>query len=223
MPPRPLTRRAGAELGPLQRVAAAAATGVTSSLLSTPAELVIIQQQRTCRPLVETAAGLLRQHGAGVFARAGLPCALREAVYVAGYLGTAPLATSFLQQLPALEGRPDAALVLGGMASGAAAAVLTQPLDTVKTRMQANLVDAEGKYSSLRRGLATLWCVTGCAVDAPRVVLTASRSQGGGGGAKALGRAAAPRWQNNGGYSHPVPYKGESHAISDRERRRMSV
>lgn len=168
----------GAELGPLQRVAAAAATGVTSSVFSTPAELVIIQQQRTCGPLLETAAGLFRQHGVGVFLRGGFPCALREAAYVAGYLGTAPLATGFLLQLPLLEGRPDASLVLGGMASGAAASLLTQPVDTVKTRMQANLVDPEGKYSTLRRGLATLWCVC-VRADCVCVLLTARRlSQG---------------------------------------------
>lgn len=147
----------GSDLNSAQRVLIAAAAGVATSTLSTPCELVIIQQQRTCAALLPTAASVFRSHGASVFARGALPCALREAIYVGGYLGTAPLASAGLQQLAALEGRPDTALVLGGMASGAAAAVITQPFDTVKTRMQANLSDP--RYASTGRALQQLWCV----------------------------------------------------------------
>ena len=43
------------------------------------------------------------------------------------------------------------------MLSGAAAAVLTQPFDTVKTRMQANLRESQETYSSFTRTLQMLW------------------------------------------------------------------
>lgn len=132
-----------------------AAAGVVSSALSTPSELVIIQQQRTCAPLLSTAAQLARERGLLLFTRGWLPCALREGCYVAGYLGTAPLACGLLMGSSLLQERPAGALVLGGVLSGCAAAVLTQPLDTVKTRMQARLDDPA--YSSMTRGLGALW------------------------------------------------------------------
>ena len=79
----------------------------------------------------------------------------REAIYTGGYLGTAPIVKAVLEKSPALADHPNAALLLAGVASGAAAAVLTQPLDTAKTRMQANLGDAA--YSSAWRSMRTLW------------------------------------------------------------------
>lgn len=56
------------------------------------------------------------------------------------------------------EGQPNAALMAGGIVSGVVASVLTQPLDTVKTRMQANLGDVDGPYSTFARGTRTLMC-----------------------------------------------------------------
>ena len=79
----------------------------------------------------------------------------REAIYTGGYLGTAPLVKALLEQSPALADRPSTALLLAGIASGATAAVLTQPLDTAKTRMQANVGRPE--YGSAARSLATVW------------------------------------------------------------------
>ena len=87
--------------------------------------------------------------------RAQSLCMAREAIYTGGYLGTAPIVKAVLEQSPALAPHPNAALLLAGVASGAAAAVLTQPLDTAKTRMQANLGDAA--YSSAWRSMRTLW------------------------------------------------------------------
>ena len=161
-------------------MAVAASAGIASSFISTPCELVIIQQQarlrarrgrspfthadpaqRTCAPLVATTQGLLRQHGAAVLMRGLGPCLLRESCYTAGYLGTAPLVTAMLLRRDAFKDSPSKALVMGAMLSGAAAAVITQPLDTVKTRMQANLEDPRQLYSSMGRGLRTLWAEGG--------------------------------------------------------------
>jgi hypothetical protein len=91
--------------------------------------------------------------------RGGVPCLLRESTYTAGYLGTAPLVTSMLMTHPQLADKPGTALMLGGMLSGVAAAVVSQPLDTVKTRMQANVGDPSGAYVTMTSGLRTMWYV----------------------------------------------------------------
>jgi hypothetical protein len=96
-----------------------------------------------------------------VLLRGGLPCLLRESTYTAGYLGTAPLVTTALVQLPLLADKPSTALMLGAMLSGVAAAVLSQPLDTVKTRMQGNVGDTTGPYASMTRGLRAMWAEGG--------------------------------------------------------------
>jgi len=96
-----------------------------------------------------------------VLARGGLPCLLRDGTYTAGYLGTAPLVTSVLMQDARLRDKPGTALMLGGMLSGVAASVLSQPLDTVKTRMQAHVVDPTGSYANMASGLRTMWAEGG--------------------------------------------------------------
>jgi hypothetical protein len=83
----------------------------------------------------------------------------REAVYTGGYLGTAPLVKALLMGSPSLAESPNTALLLAGVTSGAAAAVITQPLDTVKTRMQANL--GAPAYASAAQALRTLWAEGG--------------------------------------------------------------
>ena len=59
----------GAEMSSVQRVGVSAAAGACSALVSTPTELMIIQQQRTCAQLLPTAARVLREHGVAVLLR----------------------------------------------------------------------------------------------------------------------------------------------------------
>lgn len=151
----------GASFSSVQHVAVAATAGAVSSCLSNPCELVILQQQRNCSPLTATVTQLLRTHGVTIFARGAAPCILREAIYTGGYLGTAPIVSGLLRTLPSLHDAPAAAQLIGAMASGATAAVLTQPLDTIKTRMQGDLMDVDRSYSSLARAASTLWAEGG--------------------------------------------------------------
>ena len=80
---------------------------------------------------------------------------LREAIYTGGYLGSAPLVKSLLESSPQLAERPNVALLLAGIMSGAGAAVLTQPLDTAKTRMQAKLDMPE--YATVTSSMRSMW------------------------------------------------------------------
>ena len=63
--------------------------------------------------------------------------ACRDGIYTAGYLGLSPALQGQLEGMQALQGYPAAVpFVLAGIASGAFAALVTQPVDTIKTRMQ---------------------------------------------------------------------------------------
>lgn len=66
-----------------------------------------------------------------------IPTATRDGVYTAGYLGLSPALKESLDSMESLQTAPAAArFVLAGVASGAFAALVTQPVDTIKTRMQ---------------------------------------------------------------------------------------
>ena len=63
-----------------------------------------------------------------------VPTATRDGLCTAGYLGLSPVLSKYFDSLDTYS--PAVRNVLAGIASGAAAALLTQPVDTVKTRMQ---------------------------------------------------------------------------------------
>lgn len=71
-----------------------------------------------------------------------IPCLVREAIYTATYLGINPILHAEIMKVDrgsAVRLSPTWALVLASCISGTAATVITQPIDTIKTRMQANI------------------------------------------------------------------------------------
>jgi hypothetical protein len=96
----------------------------------------------------------------------------RESLYGSCYLGVCPLLKARLDARLGDRAPPGATLVAAGAAAGVLAAVLSQPFDTVKTRMQSYMGGGE--------------CAT--ARSTARAVAAA-----GGGGASALFAGLAPR------------------------------
>lgn len=83
----------------------------------------------------------------------------RESFYAGCYLGVCPLLRERLDAALTGPGAPPSttSLVAGGAAAGLLATVLSQPFDTVKTRMQAFMCGGEGgKYATARSTAAAI-------------------------------------------------------------------
>ncbi len=65
-----------------------------------------------------------------------IPTATRDGLVTAGYLGLSPVMTTSLEKTSLASHSPAITQVCAGIASGVVAAFLTQPADTIKTRMQ---------------------------------------------------------------------------------------
>lgn len=123
-----------------EMLATAAGAGVVSALVYSPVDLLTIQQQKLDKSLLDTLRFIYQHHGGWKGLYRGLSvCAIREAVYTAGYLGLANVLSARFVQDPHFAEQPFLASVLGACLAGTTAAVLTHPLDTAKTCMQSDL------------------------------------------------------------------------------------
>ena len=142
-------------LSPGARFLAAGLAGGVSGLCVQPLDVLMTQQQKFGGSLVDTARRMREMSRADVnanvnvnenktrrwwracspFTRGVRLVVAREAFYSCGYLGAVPLLR---------EARPDLPFAACAIACGMGAAVLTQPLDTVKTVMQSNLTRQTG-------------------------------------------------------------------------------
>ena len=122
-------------------MATAAGAGAISSLVYSPVDLLTIQQQKLEKGVLETGRYIYTHHGGLQGLYRGLSaCAVREAVYTAGYLGLAPVLTAHLvKDIPSLSDRPFMAGVVGACLAGTTAAILTHPVDTAKTCVQSDM------------------------------------------------------------------------------------
>eukprot|EP00243_Klebsormidium_subtile_P013754 TRINITY_DN9308_c0_g1_i1.p1 TRINITY_DN9308_c0_g1~~TRINITY_DN9308_c0_g1_i1.p1 ORF type:complete len:288 (-),score=15.19 TRINITY_DN9308_c0_g1_i1:390-1253(-) len=146
----------GRKVSDAGKVGVAASAGAVSALVGCPAELIMIQQQKQGGSLASQLRQVVQQHGVTAFAKGLGPTVIRESIYTGTYLGANPLICSKLQQLqPGMfADRPVAAMVVASIVSGLAAAGLTQPVDAIKTKLQANLGDPA--YSSVTRAAASM-------------------------------------------------------------------
>ena len=146
-----------------------------SALVVCPADMLIIQQQKTGLSLAAQVSAIASQHGYGKFKKGLLPAMGREALFTGGYLGLAPvLRAALVRQSPdtfadasssgggvrGADAEPRqgnfASLLLSSLMAGVSAGVLTHPIDTVKTRMQGDL-SPTSPYSSTARTASLLW------------------------------------------------------------------
>lgn len=137
-------------------VAAAAGAGAISAVIYAPVDLITIQQQKLQLNPIQTVRHVVKEFGfIGLF-RGFASCAVREAVYTAGYLGLAPVFTARLTgDVDFFHDKPLVAGVTGSCLAGALAAIITHPVDTAKTKIQADLAGTQ--YPSAISALKQVW------------------------------------------------------------------
>lgn len=116
------------------KLGAAGLAGAASALVSTPAELVMIRQQRRQAGLAATAKEALTK-----FPFRGLwLAAARDGIFTAGYLGVAPVLADKFAAAAAGDGEkpPAWARTAGSLMAGVFAGTASHGFDTVKTAMQ---------------------------------------------------------------------------------------
>ncbi|CAI5725955.1 unnamed protein product [Peronospora destructor] len=120
-------------------------SGISSAVVSAPAELVMTLQQNNGKSFGSTVKDVARAHGVMRLLRGFTATAVRDSVWCAGYLALGPVLTRETHTLgPATFGHVDTATksqrasasVVGCIAAGLITVVATQPVDTVKTVMQ---------------------------------------------------------------------------------------
>ena len=144
------------ELQPHEKIGAAMGAGAISSILYSPLDLVVIQQQKLATSIDGALKAVKREYGTLAIFRGITSCAVRESIYTAGYLGLGPVATAHLTIVhPFFSENEQAARITGSCFAGTIAAMLTHPVDTAKTCIQGDLASAT--YKNARDALVKVY------------------------------------------------------------------
>ena len=113
------------------------AAGVTSALVGSPLELIMIQQQRKGGGTVETIKNIATPKNV---LRGFIGAAVREGLWTCGYLSIPPIVRRNLRDMyPETFDSDNKARIPAALLGGLFACYLTQPFDTVKTCMQGDI------------------------------------------------------------------------------------
>jgi len=154
-----LRKRNGSKpLSELQKMSVAATAGALSGLISTPAELVMITQQRLGVSLWGGATQIIGSNGLAGLYRGLAPTLYRESGWTMALLGVAPITRNWLKtsSLPLLQNDATCNL-LGSILAGQLSAIVTHPFDTVKTRMQSDIGPGALKYRGIGHTFTSLY------------------------------------------------------------------
>ena len=133
-----------------ESIATACGAGVVSALVYSPVDLTTIQQQKLGMNPLNAVKHIAKTHGVSTLMRGYCSCAVREGIYTAGYLGLAPVLTAtMVKSSPLFSERPFLASLAGACTAGTIAALLTHPVDTAKTCVQADITGKEGWRSAV--------------------------------------------------------------------------
>lgn len=113
------------------------AAGVTSALVGSPLELIMIQQQRKGGGTIETIKNIATPKNV---LRGFIGAAVREGLWTCGYLSIPPIVRRNLRDMyPETFDSDNKARIPAALLGGLFACYLTQPFDTVKTCMQGDI------------------------------------------------------------------------------------
>ena len=143
------------ELTDVEKMCTSAGAGAMSAVVYGPVDLTTIQQQKLGLNPIQTIQHIMREHGTMSIFRGFQVCAIREAIYTAGYLGLGPVVSVALaSKVSFFDDKPFAAALTGACFAGVSAGLLTHPFDTAKTCMQADMKGEE--FQSARQALPKL-------------------------------------------------------------------
>lgn len=148
----------GSKASGASQIMCATTAGAVSGVVATPAELLVIMQQKSGRSLPAEAAAFIKEHGLRpLFSRGLGMCVAREALYAGGYLGLFPALQGYLDTRPEMKAYPAGTSTLAaGLTAGFFGSFTSHPFDTVKTRQQAFMY-SKPEYISSWSSIKTLY------------------------------------------------------------------
>jgi len=141
------------------KILASTMAGAGSAVLYSPVDLVNIQQQKLVKSPVETFNYIRGNHGFLSLWRGMSAMAVREGIYTAGYLGLAPVLTNYFASMPGREEKYLQNAIGACAIAGVTAALVTHPVDTAKTVVQADL--AGNQFKSAIQAMPKLYAEGG--------------------------------------------------------------
>lgn len=144
-------------LNPLQEMACGIGAGAVSSLVGSPLELIMIQQQRKGGSVMTTIGTIASP---SIASRGLVGTAVREALWTCGYLSIPPIVRHHLMtSYPDTFTSNDKARIPAALLGGLFACYLTHPFDTMKTCMQGDIERV--KYGNLTNTARTIFGESG--------------------------------------------------------------
>jgi len=119
------------------------AAGAVSAFVQSPCQLLEINQQKHGGSVFSIARRVVSTHGLLSMWRGWSLTAVREGLFCCCYLSTAPLLSHAARTRSSLGDTSSS--VAAAVAAGSLGAVLTHPADTLKTRLQGNILPVAGQ------------------------------------------------------------------------------
>jgi len=151
----------------LASLGAASLAGVASCAVVTPAEVIMVTQQTTGKPILKACRELVRTSGFQSLFRGNAPTAFREAAWTCGFFGITPIVKRALQDDSKFCRRNEvAATALASIISGQMAATVSQPADVIASLMKADTGidgarDGARKYANVTAACRCLYAESG--------------------------------------------------------------
>ncbi len=132
----------------IQQVGAAFTAGALSSFISCPVEMImILQNDHPKTSVLKLLNWQFKTKGLSGFFVGQLATSLREGVFSVFFLAATPMIKTKLKSC----GLDDASsTILAGISSGIPAALITQPVDTIKTIQQSSVDSSQGFFKTAK-------------------------------------------------------------------------
>eukprot|EP00931_Biecheleriopsis_adriatica_P060952 TRINITY_DN36621_c0_g1_i1.p1 TRINITY_DN36621_c0_g1~~TRINITY_DN36621_c0_g1_i1.p1 ORF type:complete len:326 (+),score=50.89 TRINITY_DN36621_c0_g1_i1:54-980(+) len=163
---RALSRAGSSEPSNATKMASGMLAGMASALVQSPCQLVEINQQKHGGNMFSTGQRIYNTYGLRGFGIGYTMTAIREGIFVCGYMAALPILRQSLTQRWDIP--EPAATASAGVIAGVVSAVLSHPADTLKTRIQGSMFPEAGDPSRSSHEKPSL-----------RAALTSMRASGG--------------------------------------------